>query len=501
MMAKPQASPDSIATARHGIHESVPHILERLGIKPAELVGDSRNALPGTVFAAYPGESRDGRDFIAQAVAQRVDGVLWEADRYQWDPALDLPNAGVAGLKSRIGEIAAHIYGEPSRALHMVGVTGTNGKTSVAHWIAQSLSQTGRKTAVIGTVGNGFPGTLTPALNTTPDAIELQRRLAFYRRQDAAACAMEVSSHGLAQGRINGTRFNVAVLTNLSRDHLDYHGDMDRYGAAKAQLFNWPGLEWAVLNVDDAFGRQLEGETRPARVAGYGFQRGAVVGEKLQLSQAGLHLVVHTDWGNAEIDAPLLGRFNAANLLAVLTALLVSGVKLDEACQALVHIVPPPGRMQTFGGDVHPLVVVDYAHTPDALEKVLATLREIVHGGRLICVFGCGGNRDKGKRPLMGQAAANGADEVWVTSDNPRNEDPHRIIEDILAGTRGVVKDGPVRVEPDRARAIFEAIGGAHHGDVVLIAGKGHEDYQETAGARQLFSDSAVAKKALEAWA
>ena len=486
--------------ASQAIRESVPHILERLGITVAELVNDSRKAMPGKVFVAYPGETRDGRDFIAQAVAQRVDGVLWEADHYQWDPALAIPNAGVPGLKTRIGEIAAQVYGEPSRALHMVGITGTNGKTSVAHWVAQTFSQLGRKTAVIGTVGNGFPGALTPALNTTPDAIELQQRLANYRQQGAAACAMEVSSHGLAQGRINGTQFNVAVLTNLSRDHLDYHGDMDSYADAKARLFSWPGLEWVVVNVDDAFGKRLEAETRPARVAGYGFQRGAVVGEKLRLSQAGLHLAVHTDWGNAEVDAPLLGRFNAANLLAVLTTLLVSGVQLDAACQALAHITPPPGRMQTLGGDAHPLVVVDYAHTPDALEKVLATLREIVSGGRLICVFGCGGNRDRGKRPLMGQAVAEGADEVWITSDNPRSEDPRHIIDDILAGTSGAKVGIQVRVEPDRARAIFEAIGGAHHGDVVLIAGKGHEEYQEIAGERLPFSDVAVARKALEAW-
>jgi UDP-N-acetylmuramoyl-L-alanyl-D-glutamate--2,6-diaminopimelate ligase len=494
-MANTQKDTRSGLTASQAIRESVPHILERLGIDVAELVNNSRKAMPGTVFAAYPGETRDGRDFIAQAVAQRVDGVLWEADHYQWDPALDVPNAGVLGLKTRIGEIAAHVYGEPSRALHMVGVTGTNGKTSVAHWVAQAFTQLGRKTAIIGTVGNGFSDALTPALNTTPDAIDLQQRLAHYRQQGAAACAMEVSSHGLAQGRLNGTTFNVAVLTNLSRDHLDYHGDMDSYADAKARLFSWPGLEWVVVNVDDAFGQRLESETRPARVAGYGFQRGAVVGEKLRLSQAGLHLAVRTDWGNAEIDAPLLGRFNATNLLAVLATLLVSGVELDNACRALAHIAPPPGRMQTLGGNAHPLVVVDYAHTPDALEKVLATLREIAGGGRLICVFGCGGNRDRGKRPLMGQAATAGADEVWITSDNPRNEDPRHIIDDILAGA-----GSKPRVEPDRARAIFEAIGGAHHGDVVVIAGKGHEEYQEIAGARLPFSDVAVARKALEAW-
>ncbi len=490
----------SAAMSGQAIRESVPHILERLGIKPGELVSDSRKAVPGTVFAAYPGESRDGRDHIVQAVAQSVDGVLWEADHYQWDPALAIPNAGVLGLKNRIGEIAAQIYGDPSRAMHMVGVTGTNGKTSVAHWIAQAFTKLGRKTAVIGTVGNGFPGALTPSLNTTPDAIEAQQRLALYREQGASACAMEVSSHGLAQGRINGMAVNVAVLTNLSRDHLDYHGDMENYADAKARLFSWPGLAWAVLNVDDAFGQRLESETRPARVAGYGFQRGAVVGEKLRLSQAGLHLDVHTDWGRAELHAPLLGRFNAANLLAVLTTLLVSDVKLDDACKALSQITPPAGRMQTFGGNAHPLVVVDYAHTPDALEKVLATLREIVSGGRLICVFGCGGNRDKGKRPLMGEVAARGADEIWVTSDNPRHEDPRHIIDDILAGTTGARPDHPVRVEADRARAIFEAIGGAHQGDVVLIAGKGHEDYQEIAEARLPFSDVVVARKALEAW-
>ena len=491
-MAKAHLKP---ASAAHDMHESVPHLLKRLGLTPTELVNDSRKAMSGKVFAAYPGEARDGRDFIAQAVAQRVDGVLWEADHYLWDPALATPNAGVVDLKARIGDIAAHVYGEPSRALHMVGITGTNGKTSVAHWLAQAFAQLGRKTAIIGTAGNGFPGALTPALNTTPDAIELQQRLAFYRQQGATACAMEVSSHGLVQGRANGTAFNVAVLTNLSRDHLDYHGDMDSYAAAKAQLFSWPGLTSVVLNLDDAFGLQLENSIRSARVAGYGFQRGTVVAENLRLSQHGLHLRARTDWGSAEIDAPLLGRFNAANLLAVLATLLVSDVKLEDACQALAHIQPPPGRMQTLGGNAHPLVVVDYAHTPDALEKVLATLREIVSGGRLICVFGCGGNRDSGKRPLMGGAAAQGADEIWVTSDNPRNEDPRRIIDDILAGV-----SGKPHIEPDRARAIFEAIGLAHQGDVVLIAGKGHEDYQEIAGERHPFSDVAVAKKALEAW-
>lgn len=477
-------------------YESVPHILERLGSPVSALACDSRKVAPGVVFAAYPGETSDGRAYIAQAIANGADAVLWEADHFQWDPALTLPNAGVAGLKARLGEIAAHVYGEPSKKMHMVGITGTNGKTSVAHWTAQALTRLGQKTAILGTAGNGFPHALTPALNTTPDAIELQQRLANYLHQGATACAMEVSSHGLAQSRVNGTHFNIAVLTNLTRDHLDYHGGMDAYAAVKAQLFNWPGLEWAVLNVDDAFGRELEGLTRPARVASYGFTRGTVVGQKLALSQTGLHMHVHTDWGNAEIEAPLLGRFNAANLLAVLSTLLVSGIALNDACAALAHILPPPGRMQTLGGGARPLVIVDYAHTPDALEKVLATLREIAQNGRLTCVFGCGGNRDHGKRPLMGRAAFEGADDVWVTSDNPRNEDPQAIIDAVLQGI-----PGEPRTEPDRARAIFEAIGNARCGDVVLVAGKGHEDYQEMGGERIPFSDIAVARKALEAWA
>ncbi len=481
--------------ASAGAAESVPHILERLGLRPTALVNDSRRAGPGTVFAAYPGEARDGRDFIPQAVAQRVDGVLWEQDHYQWDPALGVPNAGVAQLRSRIGEIAAHVYGDPSRALIMAGVTGTNGKTSVTHWLAQALTRLGRRTAVIGTAGNGFPGALAPAQHTTPDAIALQERLAHCRAQGAVACAMEVSSHGLAQARVNGTHFDVAVLTNLTRDHLDYHGDMQAYAAAKAKLFTWPGLDSAVLNLDDPFGRHLESAARAARVVGYGFTRGAVRGERLQLAREGLRLRVRSDWGDADLHAPLLGRFNAANLLAVLATLLVSDIGLDDACGALAHVEPPPGRMQVLGGESQPLVIVDYAHTPDALEKVLAALREIVGGGRLICVFGCGGDRDRGKRPLMGAAAGHGADVVWVTSDNPRNEEPQRIIDDILAGMRG--KPG---VEADRGRAIFEAIGSARQGDVVLIAGKGHEDYQEIGGERRPFADDAMARKALDAW-
>jgi UDP-N-acetylmuramoyl-L-alanyl-D-glutamate--2,6-diaminopimelate ligase len=289
-----------------GIRESVPHMLERLGIAVTELVERQPQGLPGHGVRRVPRRgARRPRFHRAGGGAARRRRAVGSRSLTSGIPALGVPNAGVAGLKTRIGEIAAHVYGEPSRALHMVGITGTNGKTSVAHWIAQCLTQLGRKTAIIGTVGNGFPpvgdqpGALTPALNTTPDAIELQQRLAHYRQQGATACAMEVSSHGLAQGRVNGTNFNVAVLTNLSRDHLDYHGDMDNYAAAKARLFSWPGLEWVVVNVDDAFGQQLE--ARPGRRASPATASSAAPwwARKLRLSQGGLHLAVRTDWGTA----------------------------------------------------------------------------------------------------------------------------------------------------------------------------------------------------------
>ena len=471
-------------------------LLQQLGIPVTGLTADSRRAGAGMAFAAYPGAAHDGRRYIPQAIAAGAPAVLWEEEGFQWDPAWQVPNLPVPGLKQCIGEIAACVYGDPSSRLSMIGVTGTNGKTSVTHWIAQALNACGTPSAVIGTLGNGFVGQLAPAANTTPDAVQLQEMLAQLVRAGARACAMEVSSHGLHQGRVNGCRFNVAVLTNLSRDHLDYHGSMEAYAAAKAGLFAWEGLEHAVLNLDDEFGQALAAKPSGARTVGYGLCRGEVAAEAVKEGREGMSLSLNTAWGRAELKSPLLGRFNAYNLLAALAVLLVSGVPLEQACAALAQVRPPAGRMQTLGGGTHPLVVVDYAHTPDALEKVLAALRPLAGAGRVICVFGCGGNRDKGKRPLMGRAAVQGADLVFVTSDNPRNEDPLAIIDDILQGA----KNGSARSEPDRARAIFEAIGAAKSSDIVLIAGKGHEDYQEVQGQKLHFSDAEVAQKALEAW-
>lgn len=471
-------------------------ILKRLGVTMAALTADSRQAGSRTAFAAYPGSARDGRDFIPQAIANGAQAVLWERDHFQWNPAWNVANIGVDGLRNRIGEIAACLYGDPSASLNMLGVTGTNGKTSVSHWIAQALNMTGTPCAVVGTLGNGFMDRLAPSANTTPDAIQLQAALADYLHAGAKACAMEVSSHGLHQGRVNGCRFNIAVLTNLSRDHLDYHGSMEAYAEAKSGLFNWPGLEHAVLNLDDEFGRALSSKITASKTIGYGVERGDVRAESISADRDGMRMALTTAWGRGEIHSPLLGRFNAYNLLAALSALLATGVNLEEACKSLGQVAPPAGRMQKLGGENLPLVVVDYAHTPDALEKVLATLSQIAGAGRVICVFGCGGNRDKGKRPLMGKAASSVADRVYVTSDNPRNEAPLAIIEDILHG----VDRTKTRVEADRARAIFEAIGEAGANDIVLIAGKGHEDYQEVHGQKLHFSDVDVAGKALAAW-
>ena len=471
--------------------------LTRQGVALTGLTADSRQIRPGMAFAAYPGEAGDGRRYIAAAIKAGAVAVLWEAADFSWpDEFAGMPNVSVQDLKDSIGEIAALVYGDPSDGMWVIGVTGTNGKTSCTQWLAQSFTALGRKTAVIGTLGNGFPPELDYTGNTTPDAAVLQAALADYRAAGAENVAMEVSSHGLDQGRVNGVQFDVAVLTNLTRDHLDYHGDMASYAGAKAKLFAWPGLRYAILNQDDEFGRELARNcsTNGVQIVGYGFEQGNVRCTNLHLSTAGLVMQVETDWGNTELRSPLLGRFNAHNLLASLAAMLVSGVTLTDAATALSAVTAVTGRMQAIGGGGQPLVVIDYAHTPDALEKVLMSLQELNPDGKVWCVFGCGGERDAGKRPLMGAIAMQQADQVMVTSDNPRNEDAQTIIAEIRAGM-----NGQEMVIADRSQAIRAAITQAQAGDVVLVAGKGHEDYQEVAGIKYPFSDLSVARQALEA--
>ena len=475
-------------------------MLKSQGVHIQGITSDSRKVGMGSLFLAYPGERVDGRAFIAQAIAQGAAAVVWENAGYAWDVSWQVPNLAVNELRLQSGFIADEFYGHPSRELWMIGVTGTNGKTSCSHWLAQAFSVLGKPTAVIGTLGNGLPNVLSEAINTTPDPILLHQMLAEFSREGAQAVAMEVSSHGLDQGRVNGVSFDVAVFTNLSRDHLDYHGDMQSYAAAKRKLFHWPGLSCAVLNADDDLGREIALELQDLghRVLTYGLESGEVRGSALQFNHQGLSMHVHTPVGNGLLEANVFGRFNAYNLLAVLSAMLASDIALENALDALRTIRPVAGRMQSLGGGGKPLVVIDYAHTPDALEKVLNTLAEQLNEqkenrGRLICVFGCGGNRDTGKRPLMGAVAAQLADAVIVTSDNPRNEDPAGIIADIT-------RDGPsdFDIEPDRAAAIHRAIAVAEPADIVLIAGKGHENYQEIQGVKHPFSDYAVAQQALQ---
>ncbi len=477
-----------------------PPILERLaglGVPLADLTADSRAVKAGSVFVAYPGTARDGRDFIAEAIAKGAAAVLWERRGFAWDERWAVPNLGIEGLRGRISEIAGQVYGDPSAALWMAGVTGTNGKTSVATWIAQALDGLGRRAAIIGTVGNGLVGELAEARNTTPDAIVLQRLLADYRRRGAHAAAMEVSSHGLDQERVAGIAFDAAVFTNLTRDHLDYHGSMEAYAEAKYRLFSLRGLGHAIVNVDDEWGRRFAGRLAAGslELVTYGTGAGArLAASEVRLAADGVRFRLASPWGRGEVAAPVLGAFNVSNLLAVAGALLAAGVGFDEALAALAKLSPVAGRLERLGGGDAPLVVVDYAHTPDALEKALAALRPSVGpGARLLCVFGCGGDRDPGKRPLMGAVASRLADQVIVTSDNPRGEDPRAIIAQVLEGVAG----RPAEALADRQVAIFAAVHQARAGDVVLVAGKGHETYQEIGGVRHPFSDREVALAAL----
>jgi len=477
-------------------------LLARLGTTPRRITADSRQVRAGDAFAAYPGEKADGRNFIGDAVARGAGAVLWEALGFHWQPELRVPNHAVENLKAKLGAIADFVFGSPSQALWTVGVTGTNGKTSCSQWIARCLDACGRRAAVLGTLGNGFIDALEPALNTTPDAAVVHEMLARLKGAGAQAVAMEVSSHGLDQGRVSAVAFDVALFTNLTRDHLDYHGTMAAYGAAKAKLFRWPGLKTSVINVDDPFGESLveSARGRGQKVLSYGFANADVVATHLAMGPAGIAMSVATPWGHGEVETALVGDFNAANLLGVLGVLLASDVPQDAALTALAGVTPPPGRMQRLGGGTAPLVVVDYAHSPDALDKVLTALKPAVaEGGSLVCVFGCGGDRDAGKRPEMGRIAARRAARVVVTSDNPRSEDPAAIASAIVHGIRDT-GNRHWTVELDRAAAIAGAVREAVPGDVVLIAGKGHENYQERNGVREPFSDAAVAAAALARW-
>lgn len=461
---------------------------------PTSIVSDSRLVTPGALFLAYPGERVDGRDYIADAIKKGSAAILWEPRDFEWKAEWAVENTPVVNLKQQASVIAGQFYKNPSERLWVVGVTGTNGKTSVTQWLGQAFNYINKKTAIIGTLGNGLLGELAETQNTTPDAILLQKLLSDYVQQEVEVVAMEVSSHGLHQGRVKGVHFDVAVLTNLSRDHLDYHKTFEQYADAKKQLFLSEGLKFAVLNEDDAFGKSLKAELSGLGVSvlTYGIGHGDISASRVNIENGRINFFVTTPFGRSDVSVRLIGQFNVYNTLAVLATLLVSEVSLVDAVEALTHLQPINGRMQLFGGDHLPLVVVDYAHTPDSLKNVLTALKGVAKG-RLVCVFGCGGDRDQGKREMMGQLASELADAVVVTSDNPRSENADAIIQAILAGV-----NGEYAVEENRAKAISVAINNAKLGDVVLIAGKGHEDYQEIAGVKHHFSDAEQVEKALK---
>jgi UDP-N-acetylmuramoyl-L-alanyl-D-glutamate--2,6-diaminopimelate ligase len=466
---------------------------------------DSRQVRPGYLFLACTGLVQRGHEFVAAAVARGACAVVY--DIAEGEVAFlsaqvgDVPLLAVHKLSEQAGLIAERFYGYPSRELFVVGITGTNGKTSCGQFLAHALNSDDRPCGVIGTLGNGLIGQLQAGTHTTPDAISVHRLLAELRSAGARSVAMEVSSHALDQGRVAGVAFAAAVFTNLSRDHLDYHGDMAAYAAAKQRLFHASGLRYAIVNGDDAFGREVLANLRPDVTAvSYGLDKAVAAGLPHvrgvinQQTRNGLTMAVESAWGDGQLQVPLLGRFNAGNLLAVLATLLVTGMPLAEALQRLGGVRPVAGRMECFGGDGRrPLVVVDYAHTPDALEQVLTALREHCRG-KLWCVFGCGGDRDRGKRPQMGAAAARLADRVIITDDNPRSEDPARIAAEILAGTGD---SSTVEVVHNRAAAIADAVKQAGADDVVLIAGKGHETTQQIGTRKLPFRDQDQVRRCL----
>lgn len=476
--------------------------LKYLAKPTAKLTADSRQICAGDIFVACMGEYTDGRRYIQAAIDQGAAFVYWDTEGdFVWQKQWQVPNQGIAHLRERAGILAAQVYGNVSGSLNIIGVTGTNGKTSVTQWLAQAIDILEQKQncAIIGTVGNGFWGRLQETGHTTPDPVAIQTLLRQFSQQEARHIAMEVSSHGLHQYRVNGVSFRTALFTNLTRDHLDYHADMAEYGAAKARLFYWQGLQNAIINGDDEFGAQLIKQlTQPhsgsLNIYSYGFNENADIRiTEFSTNNQGMRIGLSTPWGRGVAQTRLLGRFNAQNFAAALGALCAEGYDFQAALNALSHIRPATGRMDCIINENKPLVVIDYAHTPDALEKVLMTLREIqAADSRLWCVFGCGGNRDRGKRPLMGAIAAQYSDCPVITSDNPRMEEPAAIIADIIPAVPNAVL-----VEADRQTAIEQAIAQAAPQDMVLIAGKGHETYQDVQGVKHYFSDFDVARNAL----
>ena len=463
-----------------------------------ELTLDSRNVRAGDLFLAVPGARVDGREHIADALKRGAAAVAYEVQGTTVLPITDVPMIPVKGLIAQLSDIAGRFYGEPSRQLDLIGVTGTNGKTSVTQLVAQALDLLGQHCGLIGTLGTGFYGQLQSGRLTTPDPIAVQATLNDLKKGGAKAVAMEVSSHALEQGRVAALAFDIVVMTNLSRDHLDYHGSMQAYQAAKARLFAWQNLRCRVVNLDDEFGRELATHKGDSRLISYSLidPAASLYCREAKFDDDGVRAVLVTAQGEHMLRSRLLGRFNLSNLLAAVGTLMAMDHPLDEILKVTAQLEGPVGRMQRLGGGSKPLVVVDYAHTPDALEKVLEALRPHAQG-KLLCLFGCGGDRDRGKRPLMAEVAERLADRVLVTDDNPRSEPAQQIFNDIRPGFTDA---GSVEFIAGRGPAIAHLIATAKADDVIVLAGKGHEDYQEIDGERHDFSDLVEAEKALVVW-
>ena len=467
---------------------------------------DSHEAVEGSLFVALKGTQQHGLNFAEGVSKQGASAIIWESDDAQQAQDLSLPQIEVENLRDALGVIANRFYGSPSKNINVVGITGTDGKTSVSHFLAQTLENC----AVMGTLGIGQLTDLQTATHTTPDVLNTHKNIQNIKSKNNKTVAMEVSSHALDQGRVAGVDFDVAVLTNLTRDHLDYHGTVEAYAEAKSKLFAWSDLKAMVLNLDDNFGREIgkkwgggsfnpHSDQKTGLVIGYGigavadYPENSLVAVNAEFNHSGLSAQIHYNDQQVDLNAAVLGRFNLSNLLAALGAMLALDYSLQDAVAELNKVQTVSGRIEKVS-DADVLAVVDYAHTPNALETVLKALREHTEN-QLICVFGCGGDRDAGKRPLMAKIAEANADVVVVTDDNPRSEDPQTIMQDIVAGF-----DNPanVTVEHDRAAAISAALNQAKSGDTVLIAGKGHENVQILASGSIPFSDREQANKVLQ---
>jgi len=463
------------------------------------LAVDSRKIQQGNCFVAYPGHDSDGRDFLMAAFKAGAQSALVEAKDFNPEKIDEAPIVQIPNLKSRLGEIASAFYGDPSKQMKLLAITGTNGKTSVSQLVAQALEYLGQPCGVIGTLGNGMVGALEATTNTTPDIVECNRVLSDMLKQGARCVTMETSSHGLVQGRVDGLTIFSGLVTNISRDHLDYHGSMAEYTRAKALLAGHPGIKHLVLNLDDervaAMSNSVLSECTIWTFSMQNRNDATVAATQVHYDNSGICMDLRFGTQKATIRSALIGEFNAENLLAGLVLLMSSGVSLASAAAAMSQAKPVAGRMQRVPSmSGQPVVVIDFAHTPDALEKVLLALR--IHTvGKIWCVFGCGGNRDAGKRPLMAEVVAGLADEMVITADNPRGEEFNRIVSDMV---KGIPENVAFQIVEDRNVAVAHAIANASSDDLVLIAGKGHEGYQEVSGVKQPYSDLSAVQSAMQ---